>query len=489
MLATDTVQAAQANIRRWRANPSQFVVEQFGVEPDPWQHELLQAFADPTKPRISLQACVGPGKTAGLAWCGLNFLSCYGDIGEHPKGVGLAVTWDNLKDNLWPELAKWMNRSEFLRTAFTWNKERIFANDHPETWFLSARSWSKTATAEEQGKTLAGLHSKYVLVLIDESSTIPTTVQRAADQVLSSCVFGKVVQSGNPSSLEGMLYAAATVQRHLWHVIRITGDPNDPKAWVHAKRLGPGPKAWAQEQIDTYGRDNPWVMYSVLGQFPPSSINSLLSLEDVQRAMERQLQPAEYEHMQKRIGVDVARFGDDRTVLAPRQGLQWFKPVVMRGARTTDIAARVMVGREKFGSKVELIDDTGHWGHGVIDNLIAAGATPHAVVFHAPALNPRYKNRRAEMWITMADAVKGGAALPNEGELIRELTAPTYTFANGVFQLEDKDQIKKRIGTSPDLADAFALTYALPEMPDLPDWMKAQSHKALTEYDPLARVS
>jgi hypothetical protein len=137
----------------------------------------------------------------------------------------------------------------------------------------------------------------------------------------------------------------------------------------------------------------------------------------------------------------------------------------MRNARTTDIAARVFAAKQKWGSELELVDDTGHWGHGVIDNLITAGVPAHAIVFHAAALNPRYRNRRAEMWIEMANAVKRGAAIPNIPELIAELTTPTYTFVNGTLMLEDKDQVKKRLGRSPDIADAYAITYALPDMP------------------------
>ena len=105
VVADDAFAKARANIQRWRQNPVQFVVEQFGVEPDAWQRDALMAFADPTKPRISMQACAGPGKSAVLAWCGWNFLSCYGDRGEHPKGAAVSVTWDNLRDNLWPEFA------------------------------------------------------------------------------------------------------------------------------------------------------------------------------------------------------------------------------------------------------------------------------------------------------------------------------------------------------------------------------------------------
>jgi len=125
----------------------------------------------------------------------------------------------------------------------------------------------------------------------------------------------------------------------------------------------------------------------------------------------------------------------------------------------------VMVAKKRWGSELELIDDTGHWGHGVIDNLVTAGIPAIGVNYAGKAINPRYKNRRAEMWIRGAEAIRAGAALPNIPEMVGELTEPTYTFVNGVFVLEDKDQIKERLGRSPDLADAYFLTYALEDMP------------------------
>ena len=134
----------------------------------------------------------------------------------------------------------------------------------------------------------------------------------------------------------------------------------------------------------------------------------------------------------------MARFGDDLSLIFPRQGMAAFRPIVMRGVRTTDIAARVAMAKQRWRSEVELVDDTGHWGHGVIDNLLAAGHSPIGVMFHAPALDPCFKNRRAEMWMSMAEWVKSGGALPNVPELVGELTVPTYTFVNGKFQLEDR---------------------------------------------------
>lgn len=458
--------------------------DNFGVEPDEWQKKALTAFArkDMAKYRISMQACVGPGKSAILAWCGWNFLSCYGEKGHHPKGAAVSVTADNLKDNLWPEFSKWQSRSEFLKTAFKWTKERIFAVDHPETWFLSARSYSKSADAEEQGRTLSGLHSKYVLVLIDESGEIPVAVVKAGEQALAErdCGFGRIIQAGNPSSLDGLLYAASTTLRHLWDVIRITGDPDDPD---RSPRID---IEWAREQIKTYGRENPWVMYSILGQFPPSSINSLLGPDEVADAMKRFHNASEFEFSQKRLGIDVARFGDDRTIIAPRQGLMAFKYVEMRNARTNEIAARVSLAKSKWQSEMEFVDGTGGYGAGVIDSLIQAGHAPLEIHFSGKANDSRYFNKRSEMWFEFANWVKRGGALPNIPELARELTAPTYTFQNGKLRLEEKDQIKKRLGFSPDIADAYALTFALPDMPaalSIPG-IAQKGSTLLHDYDP-----
>jgi len=487
---SDALAAAARNVARWRARPEAFVSEQFGVDPDPWQREALQAFADPRKQRISLQACVGPGKTAVLAWCGWNFLSCYGDLDDHPKGAAVAITWDNLKDNLWPELAKWQLRSEYLKAAFTWTKEQVFANAHPETWFLSARSWPKSASPDEQGKTMSGLHSKYVLVLVDESGAIPVTVLRAADQVLSTGpVFGKILQGGNPISLDGMLYAAATKLRAQWTVIRITGDPDDPRAWVHAPRLGPAPIAWARQQIATYGRENPWVMSQILGQFPPASINALLGIEDVEAAMARHLRTDQYDWAQKRLGIDASRYGVDLTVIFPRQGLAAFRPKAMRHLRgsavSTDIATAVMNAKVQWGSELELFDGTGGWSAGALDVLRSNHVAAIDVQFHGRAHDPRYKNRRAEMYFSMAQWItQAGGALPYVAELVEELTAQTYVFVNGTFQLEDKKLVEARIGHSPNYADALALTFGFPEMPSQVVARQQGRQTVLHDFDP-----
>jgi hypothetical protein len=474
-------QLAADKLRAYRENDHgarQMVLEQFGADPDPWQGTTLDAFQNPRIQRISLQACAGPGKTCIEAWCAWYFLltqvSRDGSGFEHPKGLATSITGDNLRDNLWAELAKWQARSPLLSREFTWTGSRIFQNHHQATWFLAARSWPKTGSSDEQGRTFSGLHGKNVLILVDESGAIPPTVLRAGEQALPNTHFGCILQAGNPISHEGMLYEAAQRLAHLWFIVRVSGDPDDPEAWVHSPRVAQvaegqqAPAEWAREQIATYGRDNPWVMAYILGKFPPSSLNTLLSLEEVVEAQGRHLQPDAYEWAQKRLGVDIARFGADRTVIFARQGLNarctTNNPIVMRNAPTTDVAARLMLAQEKWGAELVLVDD-GAMGAGVIDQMRAAGKAPYPVTFGGKAVDPRYRNRRAEMWMTMAKHIKAGAALPPIAELVAELTTPTYTFANGTFLLEEKDQVKKRLGRSPDLGDALACTYALPDMP------------------------
>jgi len=472
-------------IKIWREDPVQFVRDQFDVEPDAWQIKGLKAFAsnDREMIRISLQACAGPGKSCLLAWVGWNFLLCYGEVGNHPKAACVSITADNLKDGLWTEMSKWQQRSELLQHAFIWTQTRIYAKDHPETWYMSARSFPQTANKETIGKTLSGLHSKYMLFLIDESGDIPIEIGKAAEQAvnetLASGGFIKIMQAGNPISKDGLLYAASISKR--WFVIRITGDPDDPE---RSPRID---KQSAQDQIDEYGRDDPWIISYLLGHFPNVAINSLLTHLEVEQAMERTLLLTDYNYAQKRLGVDVARGGMDSTVIFPRQGLAAFKYATMRKANGPEVAARILMAKSKWGSEMEYIDDTGGFGGSVIDSLQLSGQTPIGVHFASKATNPRYFNKRSEMWLEMAAWIRKGGAIPKCNKLKKELTSVNYFIKNGKFMLESKDQIKKRLGFSPDIADALALTFAQVDMPasDKFGYLRNDNQQNFqSEYDP-----
>lgn len=466
---------AMETLKRWREDPVSFVVEQFGAQPDEWQVEVLRAF--PHKQRLAMKAAKGCGKSTILSWLAWNFLATR----LNPKVAATSITEDNLSDGLWSEMSKWQQRSEFLRTEFTWTKTRIFANCSPEQWWLSARTWPKSSNTSQQADTLAGLHADYLLFILDEVGGIPDAVMAAAEGGLSTGIDTKILMAGNPTHLEGPLYRAVTTERHLWWVAEITGDPDAPN---RAQRIS---AQWAREQIQKYGRDNAWVLVNVFGQFPQSSLNTLLGPEEISASMKRLVRKEDYQFSQKRIGVDVARFGDDMSVFFPRQGLVAFRPTEMRNLRTNEIAARLVSAKMKWGSEAEFLDDTGGWGAGVVDSLLQSGVAATPINFSGRATDPRYLNKRAEMWFNMASWVKKGGALPPIPELIRELSEPTYTFQNGKFRLEEKDQIKERLGFSPDRADALALTFAIADMPSAHAAPGVNSKgKMLAEYDPFA---
>jgi len=480
------VQSA-AIIRRWREDPRVFVRECLGAVPDEWQDETLWALVSAKNAdgvpldRFALKASKGPGKSTLLAWAIWWFLVCF----PHPKVVCTSITGDNLEDGLWSELAKWQKRSPFLRSAFEWTATRITAKDHPETWWCSARTWPKGGTAEQQADTLAGVHADHVMFVLDEAGGIPDSVAAAAEGGLANADAAagrtaKLLLAGNPTHLSGPLYRACTSERALWWVKEITGDPDDPK---RAPRVG---IEWARAQIAKYGRDNPFVLVNVFGRFPPTSANSLLGPDDVSDAMKRRLGEREYFEEVKILGVDVARFGDDRSVIFARQGRATWQPKVFRNLDLMELTGQVALVWQKFQPDACFIDNA--LGAGVIDRLKQLGYRAMGVDFGGKALTPKFANRRAEMWWGMAEWIREGGTLPEMPELTSELTTPVYKFdENSRLLLEKKAEIKKRTGVSPDLADALALTFAAPVAPRGLRRLTGGGQQTQHDYDPFKR--
>jgi len=441
-------------IARYADHPSQMVIEQFQTQPDLWQEDFLEAF--PHNQRMAMQACKGPGKSSVLAWIAWNYLLTR----PHPKIAATSISASNLADGLWTEMAKWQQRSPLLMDQFQWTKTRIFAKAHPETWFMSARAFSQSADATQQANTLAGFHADYVLFLIDESGSLPRAVMVTAEAALAGCIEAHVVQAGNPTSLEGALHHAATAARRLWYVVEITGDPDDPK---RSPRI---PVEYAREQIEQYGRDNPWIIVNIFGRFPPSSLNALIGPDEVRAAMKRYYREHELVGMSRVLGGDVARYGDDASVICKRQGIQTFPFIKKRNINSLQGAGLFARTWDEWDADGAFIDNTGGFGAGWIDQLHQLGKSPVGVGFAEQAHNAsRYYNKRAEMYFDAVEWIKRGGALPECPELLAALTQTTYTFKGDRFLLEDKDQVKIKLGYSPDEADAFVLTFAEPVSP------------------------
>lgn len=477
---------ARDNLRRWRSLPDgaiYFVRDQFGIEPDEWQKDALRNYI--TGNRSGAKACKGPGKTAFLAWCSWHFLACY----PHSNVAATSITGDNLRDGLWKEMSKWQQKSPMLMVLFTWRPERITNNEYPETWFMSARKWSRDSDTDKQGLALAGLHADYIMFVIDEAGGVPDAVMAAAEAALANAgtevnpnAVAKLLICGNPTHLSGPLYRACTTEASLWKMIEITGDPDDPK---RSPRIS---ATWAREQIAKYGRENPWVLVNVFGKFPPTSINALLGPDMVEEAMRRVLPVAAYKSDTKILGVDVGGGGADPSAICPRQGLVHFKPKLLRLDDPKLIAGAVAQAIIRWEPHVVNVDITGGWGSGVISWLTDWGYAVSGVGFAEKSYDRAYANKRTEMIYNFSMAVRNGACLPPEPALREACCAQTYTHYKDQMIMEPKDELKAGISdtTGFDMLDGYALTYAYPV--GKPDNLAAdRRNNASGEYDPIDR--
>lgn len=469
-------------LRRWREDPRIFVRELWGVEPDAWQDEVLRIFPsqDPEDMRIAMQACVGVGKGAVMAWCGWNFLLCYVlETGRFPNGALLAPTKDQLRDSLWKEYAVWRQKSELLTAQFEMTADTIFERNNQRTWFLSARSYPKDADAETVGRTLSGLHADCILFQIDESATVPVEILKAAEQGRSGAKWFKVMQAGNPTCTTGALYAAATKYRSQWHLIIVTGDPNDPQ---RSPRIS---LEMANDAIKADGIDDPWVMAHILGKFPPGGINTLLTPDEVETAMARAPRAHEYSDAARIIGCDVAREGLDKSVIFQRQGIAAFTPVVrsqIDGSEGAGLVARIW---QDENCDACFIDNTGGFGGSWLDHLRNWGFSPVGVHFSGTPEDKRFLNKRSEMYFRMRDWIRDGGAIPAIPRLAEELLAITYHHKGDKYAIEEKASIKRRLKFSPDYADALCLCFAFPVEPGAGRTHGyQQTARVLVDYDP-----
>lgn len=466
---------AAEKIRLWREKPQVMVRELFGVTPDAWQDEILTAF--PTRPRQAMKASKGPGKTATLSWLGWNFLLTR----AHCNIAATSISSDNLRDGLWKEMSYWRGKSPLLQDQFEITSERIFQKQNKNTWFLTARNWAKAASPEDLGSTLAGLHADHIMFLIDEAGAMPVAISATAEAALSSATDGHIVMAGNTNSLEGALYDACVRRANLWHVVPISGDPDDPN---RSSRVS---LEWAQDMVRSYGRDSPFVKVSVLGEWPAASVNALISANEVEDAMKRNYHEDDIIRQPRILGVDVARGGLAKSVIFPRQGLVAFKPHRMVNATSLQGAAQVSRVWEDWKANACFVDNTGGFGAGWLDQLQVLNRTAIGVGFAEAAMDSaRYYNRRAEMYFLCVEWIKKGGALPVLPELTTELPAMTYTFKGDRLMLEPKELVEAKIGHSPDDSDALALTFAAPVAPRSLDPVIPRRMESAAEYDPFS---
>ncbi len=224
--------------------------------------------------------------------------------------------------------------------------------------------------------------------------------------------------------------------------------------------------------------------------FGAASTNTLIRLDDALEASKRVYPELVYVNEVKVLGVDVARFGDDRSVLFKRQGRVSFTPTPHNGLDTMEVAGRVARTIDEWQPDATFIDSTG-LGGGVVDRLKELGYPVIGVDSASrPITGGKFLNRRAEMWSNLGEWIRDGGRIPDDQRLISELTTPTYKIdSRGLMVLESKADMKKRGLASPDLGDALALTFAAPVANRAVRQMLNQrggSRRGL-DYNPLSR--
>lgn len=217
--------------------------------------------------------------------------------------------------------------------------------------------------------------------------------------------------------------------------------------------------------------------------FNAAADNVLISIDTVRAAACRQYREHDYAASPRIMGVDVARFGSDASVIFKRQGVVSWPPTVIRKLDNMALADQVAIQIREWQPDAVFID-IGN-GAGVVDRLRQLRFDVTEVAFAGASSDPHYANKRMEMWAEMAKWLQDGGAIPPDTMLQADLSAPTYgyTTGKGLKILESKDKIKERIGRSPDLADALALTFAAPVAPKLEQRLEQQLYGSSNDYD------
>ena len=414
--------------------------------PDKWQLELLESIAAKLRadPNVNIREATasghGIGKTAVTAW-----LCCWAmSTRPHLSGVVTANTMSQLSTKTWRELALWHKRL-INRHWFKWSATKFWHFKEPETWYISAEP-----NTEHNSEAFAGRHSKYKLIIFDEASAIPDKIWEVTEGAMTDprsiwCVFG------NPTRNTGKLKACFTSDRARWtcrHVDSRTAKMTN--------------KAELEEWIKAYGEDSDFCRIRIFGLFPRMGAMQFISSEICEKAM---LQEAPYEAwclIPVVLGVDVARYGDDQSCIAVRQGRKLHEVRKFRELNTMQLAAQVIVAMKDYGGVAATFVDGIGVGAGVVDRLQMLGHAVIEVNGGATAFDEiLYYNKTAEMWDRMKTWL-AGADLPSEDNDLRlALTGREFYFDDKErIRLERKKDMKKRGLPSPDPADALCHTFA-----------------------------
>lgn len=404
--------------------------------------------------RIAVASGHGVGKSALIA-----MLMCWGlDTCEDTRIVVTANTEQQLRTKTWPEVLKWRGMS-ITKDWWRPTKMGIFSvvPAHEENWRADAVTWSENNT-----EAFAGLHNigKRIIVITDESSTVADKVWEVIEGALTDEGTELIwIAFGNPTRNTGRFRECFGRFRELWL-----------RRHLDSRTVEGTNKRYLDELVATYGEDSDIVRVRVRGLFPSASSMQFISSEMVDAARIRIPEPSDDPVV---IGVDVARFGDDRSTIYFRRGrdARSIPPIRLSQVDTMQLAARVAEEWRRTRAAMVCVDEGGI-GAGVVDRLKQMGVPVVGVQFGSKPLGAvklsddvKVSNRRAEIWAIMREWLAGGA-IPDDQQLADDLTGVEYGFdVRDAIILEKKEHMKERGLASPDDGDGLALTLAVPVFP------------------------
>ena len=424
------------------ADPVLFVETILGAKPQKWQADALMAVA--RNDRVSIKSGHGVGKTAFQSWLVLWWL-----LTHYPCKVAVtANTAHQLSDVLWTEIDKWARQlPEGFKNLLEFKSDKISLKGASDS-FAVARTSRK-----ENPEALQGFHSENMLFLVEEASGVPDVVFQVAEGALSTAG-AKTVMCGNPTRSDGFFYESFHAQRHMWSNITVSCHDGE---YVSEDFLA--------NMADKYGEESNVYRVRVLGEFPTQSDDVLVPLYIVEEATKRDIEPSPTTPVV--WGLDVARFGGDRSALAKRQGQALLEPIkTWQNKDLMELAGIVLTEYEacNYQSRPQAvyIDAIG-LGAGLADRLRELDLPAVAIsVSETASLKERFGRLRDELFWNAREWFEGrDVKIPDDDTLIQEITAIRYKYlSTGKLKVESKDEMKRRGQRSPDVADAFVLTFA-----------------------------
>jgi len=454
--------------------------------PDEWQKDILIEIGnqirlrnfngvDPVDPiQLAVASGHGIGKSALSAWLILFIMSTR----AHSKGVVTANTGDQLRTKTMGELAKW----HALCITGRWFERTTMSISHKafsETWRVDAMT-----SREENSEAFAGLHcaDSTPWYLFDEGSAIPEKIWEVAKGGLTD---GEPMHFafGNPTRNNGSFHGCFHRQSHRW----ITRHIDSRTAKMTNKKL-------IKEWQDDFGEDSDFFRVRVRGRFPKGGDMQFIPSDVVFAAMKRG--SSKYLGDDPLVcGVDMARGGDDNCMIQFRRGFDAKSEKVYRipGEKSRDsmkVVSLLTMVFDRHKPDVTFMDK-GSMGGPIGDRLRQLGYPVVDVGFGDNADDDRlYKSRTAEMGARCKQWLMDGGSIPDDDQLEEELTSRDFSHNDkDQLVLEKKRDMKKRLGVSPDWADALYLTFAFPvaklEIPRGEQDRLPGQRNANLDYDPL----